>query len=229
MRVVSIAALLPILLIASCSVPPPEAFVGRGGGRQSSARAVSIGLNAVGEPCTQEVQSGGDALVYCGTWTQPSGRIRAGAGQDRNALMTLATASPWRNSLDARFNCAAPVPTTVLGGEPAVEMQCTRKAGGWPHVAMVAEVSGRTYLADGVQPARPAIERSIGILSGRQAPEAAAGGSQELTAQRLAAQSFTSGDIDQYQRLMRVGRDANYAGNAAAAEAAYRAAAALQQ
>ena len=230
MRIASILALLPILLIASCSTPPPEAFVSRGGGRLASARSVPLGQNAVGEPCTQQVQSGGDALIYCGTWTQPSAHVVPEAGQNSPSLMLVATTSPWRKSLDVRFNCAAPQPATMLGGEQAIEMQCTRKAGGWPHIAMVVAIAGKTYLADGVQPARPAIQRSIAILSGRQGAEVAeAGGNQELTARRMAAQSFTTGDIDQYQRLMRAGRDANYAGNAAAAEAAYRAAAALQQ
>ena len=46
-------------------------------------------------------------------------------------------------------------------------MQCRRRIGGWPQVALVAAVDGRLYQADGILPTLAVIERSIGVLSGR--------------------------------------------------------------
>ena len=110
-------------------------------------------------------------------------------------------------------------------------MQCTQRVGGWPHVAMVALVKGTVWFADGVLPAAQVMERSIGVLSGVSRADAAAptSGADALLASRLAAQAFSSGDIGQFDELMSAGTRANLADNPGAAEAAFRAALALQQ
>ena len=81
--------------------------------------------------------------------------------------MSIATSGSWRETIDLRFVCDAPVDTSILGGDPAVVLQCRRRIGGWPQVAMVAAVSRRIYQADGIQPTLAVMERSIGVLSGR--------------------------------------------------------------
>ena len=199
------------LALASCAGPPPSAYLG--GTVGSSADAIGLGANAAGEACTQQGQAGG-ADIFCGSWDQPSGHVvkaEAGAGD----LRQVATASRWRNALDNRFDCGEPASTTILGGSPAVLLSCTRKVGGWPQAALVASVDGQIYQADGILPAVPVLERSIGVLSGKvtaqSAPSLASGQADALAASRLAAQSFSAGDVGQYQRLMLVGTRANLA------------------
>ena len=130
------------------------------------AAQVAIGKNSVGEDCTQQAETGQSADVFCGTWQQPSARVRSGGPGGRGQLAQLATASPWRTGIDNRFRCEPPVATTILGGNPAELMQCTRLVGGWAHVAMVALVNGTVWYADGVLPAAQVMERSIGVLAG---------------------------------------------------------------
>ncbi len=223
-------ALLPALLLAACSVPPDSAYVAGRASRKTGS-GIALGNDAAGKACEQQSHANGEAYIFCGEWAQPSAHVSSGPP---GVLADLATASAWRSAIDHRYDCAPPRPSSMLGDEPALVMDCTRKIGGWPQVAVVVMVSGKAYFADGLQPELPAIERSIGILSGRLAPEAAAsaagqGGSQGLAAERLAAQSFSSNDIGQYEQLMAAGAIANRTQNYISAEKAYRAAYALQQ
>ncbi len=175
--------------------------------------------------------TGQGADVFCGTWQQPSARVRSGGPGTAAELAQLATASQWRSGIDVRFRCDAPVATTILGGKPAELMQCTQRIGGWAHVAMVALVNGTVWYADGVLPAAQVMERSIGVLAGvaRADAVAATSGADALLASRLAAKAFSSGDIGQFDTLMAAGTRANLADNPGAAESAFRAALALQQ
>ena len=226
------ALLLALLLagLAGCAGPPPSAYLG--GSSVSSAAGVALGKNAAGEACTQQTQGDG-ADIFCGTWEQPSGHVvKAGPG-GAGELRQAATGSRWRNALDNRFDCGEPSPTTIVGGASALIMSCTRKIGGWPQAALVAAVNGQLYEADGILPAVPVLDRSIGVLSGQvsaqAAPALAPGQAEALAASRLAAQSFGAGDIGQYQQLMLAGTRANLAESFVAAERAYRAAYALQR
>ena len=81
--------------------------------------------------------------------------------------MSVATSGPWRDTINLRFACDAPVATSILGDAQAAVLQCRRRIGGWPQVALVAAVDGRLYEADGILPTLAVIERSIGVLSGR--------------------------------------------------------------
>jgi CHAT domain-containing protein len=201
---------------------------------------VPLGLNAAGEACTQQTQGGTEpvANIYCGTWQQPSGRVRSAGPVVAENLVDLATTSPWRDGLEQRFACGPAQMTTILNGVPAALLSCTRRQGGWPHVALIAAAGGGAsgrdgWYADGVLPALPAIERSIGVQSGRVTPDSAAStksaGTDALLASRLAAQAFSSGDVGQYDALMIAGSRANQAERFAAAESAFRAALALQE
>jgi CHAT domain-containing protein len=223
-------ALVPLVvaLLAGCAVPPPSAFTGSGG----AAGGEPVGNNTVGEACTRHVSADGGAELYCGTWQQPSARIRPAGRAGGAELESLASGGSWRAGLDARFACGAPRATTILGDSPALLMECTRRAGGWPHLALVASVGGTAWLADGALPALPAMERAIGLATGRARPEgsaAAASGAEALIAERLAARAFGANDIGTYEALMASGSRANQAENAAAAETAYRAALAVQE
>jgi CHAT domain-containing protein len=232
LRAPALLRLLPFaLLLAACATPAPDAYVhGTQNGAKPEAQ-VAIGKNSVGEECTQQAATGQSAEVFCGTWQQPSAQVRSGGAGAAGQLAGLATASQWRSGIDTRFRCEPPVATTVLGGNPAELMQCTRLVGGWPHVAMVALVNGTVFYADGVLPAAQVMERSIGVLAGVTHADAVAPSSSAdaLLASRLAARSFGSGDVGQYDALMAAGTRANLADNPGAAESAFRAALALQQ
>ena len=217
------------VLLASCAGPPPADYVGGAAGRVGEG--VRLGNNAHGEACTQQAREAG-ADLYCGSWAQPSGSVTRGGPAGPGDLAALAATSPWRSLMDSRFACNEPVPTTILGGERALALSCTRRVGGWPQVAMVASVGGNAYFADGILPNLPVLERSIGVLSGRvsaaAAPNASPGQADALFASRLAAQSFGAGDVGQYEALMVAGTRANLAESFVPAEQAFRAALALQ-
>ena len=218
--------------LTACSRPPEAAYV-TGGQSSRSEGGVAIGKNASGEDCSQNAVGEG-ADLYCGSWLQPSARIRRPPTGSPGTPSEIATSGPWRTGLDQRFSCQPPAATTILGDVPALLLQCTRRVGGWAHVALVATVGGRTWLADGVQPALPVVERGIGVLSGRLPAASAAldvqgGAAQRLLAERAAARAFSSGDVGEYDRLMRVADDANRSEDFAGAEKNLRAALALQQ
>jgi CHAT domain-containing protein len=230
-------ALALLLALAGCARPPASAYTA-GAVAGKPAAQTSIGKNAVGEACTIQdaAGSGGAADIYCGTWQQPSARVRpaadqSGAAATAAALPDIATASPWRAAIDQRYACEKPTATTILDGRPAELLTCTQRRGGWPHVALVALAGGQLWYADGVLPAATVMERAIGVRAGLIRADAAppSSAADALLAQRLAAQSVSSGDIGQFDRLMVAGTRANLSGNPTAAEAAFRAALALQQ
>ncbi len=219
-------------VLAGCQRPPASAYFG--GAPEAAGSAVGLGADASGEACTQQSRGGaGGADIFCGAWTQPSGHVQRGGAADAAALPGLATSGAWRQVLDSRFACAAPVPTTIAGGAPAVAMQCTRKVGGWPQVAIVAAVNGTAYYADGIEPAEAVIQRGIGVMAGTIAPDAAAtsvhSNADGLFSARLAAQAFSAGTIAQYERLMLEGAQQNLEENFTRAETVYRAAQSVQE
>jgi CHAT domain-containing protein len=225
-----IAAILALTL-ASCAKPPPAAYEAADTSQPASA-GLAIGQNTAGESCTSQAVSGG-ADVYCGSWDQPSAHVQTGGPASPGDLAALATSSPWRAALEGAYACAAPMPGTILDGVPAEILSCTQRFGGWPHVALVAAINGTAYYADGVLPALPPMQRAVGVVSGRIAAAAAGtatvAASDQVLAQRLAAQAFSSGDIGHYDALMTLGSQANQAEDFPAAVIAYRAALALQQ
>lgn len=236
MRMAGLRAALVALMgagavLAGCAVPPPDAYVS--GGTKRDVAGLDLGKNAAGEKCTQQQSGPASADVYCGAFTQPSARVRSAGPANGGSLTALATTSAWRKGIEDRYACGAPSPTTILGGQPAVVMNCTQRLGGWPHLAMVAAVDGKGWYADGVLPALPVMERAIGVLSGRVraevASQSAASVSDTQLANRLAAAAFSSGDVGAYENLIKEAARFNQAENFAGAETTYRAALALQE
>ncbi|MBY0330445.1 MAG: CHAT domain-containing protein, partial [Acetobacteraceae bacterium] len=228
--------------LAACTTPPPEAYVA---GTARASAGTPAGPDAKGEACI--AQSGARPPtelpvavaheVFCGGWTQPAARVvRLRGSSDAAQLDALANGGLWRTWLDQRVICAAPQATTLAGGTPARLLACTRRAGGWPHVALVTVGPEGPVLADGVATATPVMERlATGRSSGGGATAAGAGGAQarsaglEIAVRRLAADAFSANDVGRYEQLMQLGRELNQADNFAAAEDAYRAALALQE
>ncbi len=217
---------LPLALFA-CTEPPPEAFLG-GAGRRDG-RQLELGANAAGEACTL-LRGATESQVFCGTYVEPAGRVGR-ARDDADALAAL-TDSAWRRSMDPRFLCGTPQATQVLG-QAGYAMACTRRQGGWPHVALSARIDGVTYLADGVKPAEAVLPAAIGVMAGRvAATPVAAQDTTGLETQRRAAQADkvegASAIAEVEFQLTRGGME-NRRGNYAAAEAAYRAVVTIQE
>ncbi len=227
----SILAFGLVALLVSCTAPPPSAYVSGSDATVSAAR-IALGANRAGEQCAASRGVHG-ALIYCGSWSQPSATVVDGPSSSPSGILTLATSSDWRAGIEQQYACAAPTATSILGGDPAELLTCTQRLGGWPHVALVALVRRRAYYADGVQPSFPVMQRAIGVVAGvlpaRKARALPVTTSDRLLANRLAAEAFSSGDIGTYDKLMRVGAEANQQEDFPAAITAYRAALALQQ
>lgn len=234
-----------LLALAACEKPPESAYATLGTGRGASAAGQPAGTDTQGQACT--VQPGRaptlDSPVlraqeaFCGSYTLPVARVVSLSGPaDAGTLDRLAAASLWRQWLEERVTCQAPQPTRLSDGTPARLMNCTRRAGGWPHLALVAAGPDGPIVADATPSALPVVERAIGGRSAAGATAAggaggAATGSDalRLAVQRLSTQAFSSGDIGKYERLMVLGRELNLAENFAGAEDAYRAALAIQE
>jgi CHAT domain-containing protein len=231
------ALLLLTLGTAACSSPPPEAYVsvtaaeaGEPAGNDARGEACLV---ARGNPPPAPLPVVRAREVYCGGWTQPAARVAELRGPaDPDQLMRIATGGLWRTALETRVAaCAPPQPTQIAGGRPALLLSCTRRNGGWPHVALVAQGPEGPVLADGVPSVLPVVER---IASG--APLATAGDAAaprsaalELAVQRQAAAAFGANEVGDYERLISFGRALNQAESFAAAEEAYRAALAIQE
>lgn len=227
-------AFLLLALLAACSGPPPEAFVTSAG---ASGAGEPVGEDARGEACFAQpgrpISADLPALrtreAFCGGWSQPAARIAELRGDSSAATLDrIATAGAWRESLDQRVSCAAPQAVTIAGGAPARLLACTRRQGGWPHVALVIAGSTGPVVADGVSTAMPVIERMASGQAGGTA-RGARSAALEVAVHRLSAEAFGAADVGQYEALMRLGEQLNQVENFAAAEDAYRAALALQE
>jgi CHAT domain-containing protein len=226
------------LLLASCHVPPPEAYVA---GAAATARSgTPAGNDSKGEACMVQ-QAGtqpadlpvlGGQEIFCGGWGQPAARLQRLRGSNAPAqLDMLATGGLWRTWLDQRLVCQAPQAVTLGNDTAARVLSCTRRAGGWPHLVLVAAGSDGPVLADGVAAVLPVLER---LIAGNEAPAEGAkpqarSAALEQAVRQLAAGAFGAADVGRYEQLMSLGRELNQAESFAAAEDAYRAALAVQE
>ncbi|UFN49512.1 CHAT domain-containing protein [Roseomonas sp. OT10] len=238
-RLTASLLLAPLLALGACNAPPPGAYVAPG--EATSAR------RAEGEPAGQDARGGAclaqpaaappaDLPVlrareaFCGGWTQPAARVvELQGGSDAASLDALARGGLWRTQLDQRVTCGAPEATTLSGGAPARLLSCTRRVGGWPHVALVTAGPRGPVVADGLVTALPVMERLAlgqgtggGVSAGRSASAA-------LAVRQLSASAFSADDVGRYEQLMELGTQLNQAENYASAEEAYRSALAVQE
>jgi CHAT domain-containing protein len=229
------------LALSGCEAPPSDIYVS-GSQPGSAVTIVAVANDEVDEPCHfQPAPTSAIAIaigarravaLYCGYWGQPSGRIFELGDADAARLDAVATSGPWRAYLDSRFACGAPTGTRILDGAPAALMQCTRRTGGWPHLALTTSVGGRVFAADAVPAALPALEAALGALGGRPV---AGGAAPPSEAARLIARAsagrrrFGSGDLQRFYDLTAAGDAYNNIDDPANAEEAFREALAIQQ
>jgi CHAT domain-containing protein len=238
-RICQIAGLTTLLLTA-CQSLPPSALVS--GASQDVAEAGKpAGKNQVGEDCefrpdnvgTLDVAASRSYGVWCGTWPQTSAHIfetASGPRADR-PLASLVGAGAWRNYLNQFLVCETAADTAILDNVATAMMPCTRRNGGWPHIAFASTIDGRTYLVDGVPSSLPALETALAALSGHGVPASGSAPSSaaQLLTQRYGGQAFGSGDLDRYYGLMRLGNEKNAIDDFIGAEDAFRDAMAVQQ
>lgn len=235
MRVAFAACLL--LGLAACTEPPPDAYVTR---TAHATAGEPVGTDARNEACQAQpgrvIAADRPVLrareVFCGGWTQPAARVLELSGSASEAdLDAIAASGLWRSWLNQRVACAAPTRTTIAGGGSARLLACTRRSGGWPHVAIVTASPSGPVVADGVATSLPVIERLATGRTGGTGASTAGGRSAalELAVARLSADAFGAADVGRYEQLMNLGRDLNQTENFAAAEDAYRAALAVQE
>jgi CHAT domain-containing protein len=230
--------LVAALFGSGCESPPPNVYVSASQ-QAPAAGIVAIGNNQVGEPCHYQPASSGSFGIgarrvvdlYCGYWGQPSGRIFVLSDTDAPRLDTFATSGPWRSYIDPRFSCGTPTATRILGGSSAILMQCSRRNGGWPHLAIATTIGDQAFAADAVPSAFPALEAALGALAGR--PIAAGGVRPSEAAQLIATRStgapFGSGDLQRFYDLATAGDAYNNIDDPANAEQSFREALAVQQ
>lgn len=229
--------LLFLALLAGCTRPPADAFVGGSTGIEAGEPA---GTDARGETCLvargpaprSDLPVARARDIFCGGYTQPAARVAELRGPSApEDLRRIASGGIWRTALETRVaGCAAPQDTQLVGGRAAVLLTCTRRNGGWPHVALVAQGAEGPVVADGVPTVLPVIERiAAGQALATAGPAVARSAALELAAQRQAAAAFGATEVGGFERLMALGRALNQAESFAAAEDAYRGALALQE
>ena len=117
-----VAVLVMVAGLGACTAPPPSAYVTA----SSAESGADLGKTAAGDDC-RFITSGGGGDVWCGAWRSPSARIRSAPGSSAAAVAAGAA-----DALGGRLICAAPRPTTILGGEAAQIAECRMANGGWP-------------------------------------------------------------------------------------------------
>ena len=113
-------------------------------------------------------------------------------------------------------------------------MKCSRKVGGLPHIAFVTEIADKTYYADGLPTSQTVLERLIGIQSGKIDPQNSAAMQGQSSATALLQRQFNgrmvgNSDRSQFEKLMKLGREASEQGDFRQATIYYRDALKLQE
>lgn len=206
----------------------------------SEGVALGVGENVIGERCrlvnapaeTKLPETWSAYDVYCGDWEVPSAHIYS---TTTSASETeLASSGVWRERLNNFVNCQPPTASTILDQIPASALDCSFRVGGWPYQAITARIDDKTYLADTIPSAYPAVERAIGLLANRlnrdQATDTAriSGEVRRLEA-RLASARYSAGDLGQYRDLLRLAQYYNFQANFTEAEMRYRTALDIQK
>lgn len=237
-----LAGLAAIVVLGACANDGPP---------RTDGIVTGLGTNLIGESCRLRARVGpGDGAaalpsgeptydVLCGKWTRSSGRlIRTGRGaggpRGTSDLRSYARSGWWKQLIDRRANCAGGQVTTILDGIPAITLDCTLRNGGWPYLVVIAAAGDSVYLADGIPSVLPAVETAIGLLANRsRTPAAGAPARRSDAIQRLEAtlggRLFGTGDLEDYQLLLRIGSHYNSVRNFAESERRYRQAIEISQ
>jgi len=233
MRFRHLALLLGLGLLAACERPPESAYISRVAGSDLGQPA---GTNARGEAClarpapipTADLPVRGALDIVCAGWTQPAARVVRLAGPTDAATLDRLSGGIWMAGLQARLICDPPISTRLASGAPARMLECRRRVGGWPHLALVAAGPGGPVLAEGIGAALPVVERLVAETpsAGAQTVRSDALG---IAARTLLAEAYGATEIGRYEALMQLGRGLHDVEDFTAAADAFRGALAVQQ
>lgn len=216
-----------VTMVGACTLPPPETYLG--GAARRDGTQLDLGTNSAGEPCSL-LTGPTVAQIHCGTYVEPAGYVnRFPADVDVRGVLTD---SQWRQAMDNRFRCDAPVPIQALELS-GYAMACTRRQGGWPHAVLAVRIDGNAFVADGIQAAESILPLAIGVVSGRRpGVRITTTDTSGLETERRAMQADKingAGAIAEVEFQLARGGMENRRGNYAAAESAYRAVVLLQE
>jgi CHAT domain-containing protein len=233
-----------VALAAGCTAPPQSVYVP--GAETPAPAAVEVGKDEQGEACRYQAIAAAElgvparraVALYCGSWAMPVGRIfdlsTDGSAPRPEAVLA---GGGWRSYLDERFICGTAAPARMRDGASALVMQCTRRNGGWPHVALTRLSGDRLIAADFIPAALPTLDAVMAGLEAatppatplRTAGDRTPGEIARLIARRAPTRPFGSGDLQRFYDLNAAGDAYNNVDDPANAELAFREALALQQ
>ena len=151
--------------------------------------------------------------IYCGRWEHASGYIfELTSFTAPKALSDWSNQGWWREWLDRKVLCENGVPNLIFGDVDALILPCKLRNGDWPYLALVVEVDGSIYLADGIPAILPVLEDGIGFVSGRIDGQAAvvekthSAALQRVKNTLKGSVIYGAGDIRTYYRLMAAGQ-----------------------
>ncbi len=231
-----VAALAGMLGLAACDTPSGLLGVNPNADIQEQGSAFALGENAVGENCRAQddprLDEGSLGLrtiaIYCGDWRSPSGRvIELTAPLSAAGLDTIVTTGPWLADLGRSMRCGQPTTGRIFGGaNDARYLSCELAQGGWPAVAIAAEVDGRLFVMDGIPAAVGVMEQAAAIMAGLEGASSLSAGGSSASLQGaqglLGDQLFGADDRFRDERLLRVAQYYNAVRDYPTSEQKYR-------
>lgn len=203
-----------LTICVSMAIHGCQTHAGKGLTEQEALLSVR---NLVGEEChLQELDTKEhmdltqrEFEVFCGRWENPSGHVYS-VSSTEGALETWTKAGWWHSTLERRLQCGSGEASTILDRNEALIVDCKLRNGGWPYLALAAEVNGVTYLADGIPAVLPVLVQAIGTISGTLSTKGEPGHLKSSAVQKLEAklsgQIYGAGDLRTYFRLMSAGQ-----------------------
>jgi CHAT domain-containing protein len=236
-----LAGLAATLLVAGCN------------GAQTAGKPTrntaggTIGQNLVGEACRSAAKDDGvgdpDAPppfnVVCGTGNGLAGVVHAAflppsvpasGPPRRTAIERAAGQTPAALGIAARMSCRPGHWLPAGDGDEMLVAPCFLNEGGWPQIVVTVAVGRVLYQAEGLPSLMPVFVAAIGASAGRKLDVGEAGTSIEKLEAALNSKlpSFGTGDLSEYNELMRAARVYNAGRNSAEAENSYRRALEIQ-
>jgi CHAT domain-containing protein len=222
-----------------------------------SAAGGDLGHNLVGETCRSVVQSDAasdpDAPpplnIVCGTGKGLAGVVHTAylplsvppsGPSRREAIERSAAQTPAALGIAARMSCRPGYWLPAQGdasndgaapdGDALLVAPCTLNEGGWPQIVVAAALGKTLYQAEGLPSLMPVFLAAIATSSGRKLDIGEAGTSIAALETVLNSKlpSFGTGDLAEYNELMRAARVYNAGRNSAEAENSYRRALEIQ-
>src|SRR6185437_9660792 len=218
------------LAVAGCNAPG-------GAGTQGASVGSAVGQNLVGEACHTMPQDDANAdpgaplplSILCGTGKGLAGVIHASVlplavpasgPKRREAVERAAGVTPAALGIAARMNCRPGrwLPAQDGAGQDVGEVliaPCSLNEGGWPQIVVTAPIGKILYQAEGLPSLMPVFLAAIGASAGQKLAigEAATSIEKLETVLNSKLPSFGTGDLSEYDELIRSARVYNASRN----------------